>query len=160
MSISSQNTAHLKALEKKVQALFLSGKLHKIVGVEAKNHFQEAFQHEGFADDSDYPGTDVQWTEVKRRQKPKSKKRSVASEKRKILTGETGDLGDSFYYDYDSGTVTIKNPVEYAQIQNEGGKAGKNGSATIPARKFMGESKVLIKKIIKKFHKEFDQVLK
>ena len=143
-----------------MEALFHSGALHKIVGVEAKNHFQEAFQYEGFADDSDYPATDVQWKEVKRRENLNKKQSKRAAGKRKILTGETGDLGDGFYYDYTSGTVTIKNPVEYAKIQNEGGKAGRNGSSMIPARKFMGGSKVLMKKIIKKFHKEFDKILK
>lgn len=160
MATAAENKAKLKVQTAKMKALFKSGALHEIVGVEAKNHFQEAFQHEGFADGSDYPNTDVQWKEVKRRENVKPSQSQKAASKRKILTGETGDLGDGFYYDYDSGSVTIKNPVEYAKIQNEGGKAGKNGSATIPARKFMGSSKVLMSKIEKKFHEEFDKILK
>jgi phage gpG-like protein len=160
MPTAAQNKAKLKMQSAKMEALFRLGTLHKIVGVEAKNHFQEAFQHEGFADDSDYPNTDVQWKEVKRRENVKASQSKKAAANRKILTGETGDLGDSFYYDYDSSSVTIKNPVEYAKIQNEGGKAGRNGSATIPARKFMGGSKVLMKKITKKFQTEFNKILK
>jgi phage gpG-like protein len=157
---AQQNKAKLKKLENEFQALFASGRLQKIVGTEAVNHYQEAFQEEGFADKSDYPNTDVQWEEVKRRSNPRKSQKGKASSKRKILTGETGDLGDGFYYDFNTASVTIKNPAEYAKIQNEGGKAGRNLSATIPARKFMGASEVLTKKILKKFEKEFNKVLK
>lgn len=160
MAMASQSKAKLKSFEKEFQALFASGRLQKIVGTEAVQHYQESFQDEGFADKSDYPNTDVQWQEVKRRSNPRKSQKGKESSKRKILTGESGELGDGFYYDYNTGSVIIKNPAEYAQIQNEGGKAGRNHSATIPARKFMGASEVLNKKILKKFEVAFKKVLK
>lgn len=106
------------------------------IGKKAADLFAENFQNEGFADAGTKP-----WKEVKRRQNPKVK---GANASRKILTGRTGDLGRSIKYELSAqGEVTIYSDIVYADVHNEGLRAGRGKGFTMPQRQFMGDSKEL-----------------
>lgn len=123
----------------------------RIVGVMGVEHFKESFRKEGFTDK-----VFVHWEEVQRR-KPEyqkltlkrgnkrcTQKFSKAERTRPILTGETGDLGDSLRWDADYNEVKFTTDVNYAQPHNEGTtNAGRGRSTKIPKRQFMGPSAVL-----------------
>ena len=124
-------------------AAYLRDDFPRIVGVEAVAHFKEGFQNEGFTD-----RTLEKWQDVKRRTSPSVAQAARASASRKILTGETGDLGDSLDYNENYNEVSIYSDLDYAQAHNEGTTtAGRGRSTTIPQRQFMGDSATLIQKI-------------
>lgn len=137
--------------------------LKTMVGTEAVNFYQESFQNEGFTDNELKP-----WKEVKRRSNPKRVDRAAA--KRPILTGKTGDLGESISYS----TEGVKNGVritadtlkagsdkDYAKAHNEGTKtAGRGNSTTIPKRQFIGKSKKLNDIIENKMEDKVKRILK
>ena len=133
-----EHVKHLLKTSKEVQSLFNS-ELPTIVGVEGVNFFTESFQNEGFTDEVLEP-----WPDVKRRTNPTRPDRAAAT--RKILTGETGDLGRSIDFTPSPGEVAIKSDKEYAAAHNEGTTtAGRNHNVTIPKRQFIGESKAFDK---------------
>lgn len=135
--------------------------LPEMVGVEAVNHFTESFQNEGFTD----TGLE-KWTEVKRRIDPKRIDRAAAS--RKILTGDTGDLGRSIEAKAQPGEVKITadttaagSDKDYAAAHNDGTTtAGRGNSTTIPKRQFIGKSATLDKKILDICEKKIASILK
>ena len=147
MNISPEQFLHL--LEKQAAEVeTLMKRVPVIVGVEAVNHFKENFRIEGFEE----PGT---WQDVKRRTNPTRPDHAAAS--RKILTGETGNLGRSIQYEAQEAQVTVFSDVAYAEAHNEGtATAGRNRNLTIPKRQFIGDSKKLEEKI----EKEIDDRLK
>lgn len=103
------------------------------IGKKAADLFAENFQKEGFQDGSMQP-----WKEVKRRQSSRVK---GANSSRKILTGRTGDLGRSIRYETSAGKVTVYSDVIYADVHNEGLRAGRGKGFQMPQRQFMGDSK-------------------
>lgn len=109
-----------------------------IAGKIAVDHFKENFENESFDDEP--------WQEVKRRE---GERTGRARDTRKILTGETGDLGESPQYEKTAAAeVTISSDLEYADAHNEGcTDAGRNRNVTIPQRKFIGESEVVNEEI-------------
>jgi phage gpG-like protein len=137
-----KQAAETEALMKQIPA---------IAGVEAVNHFKENFQIEGF----DEPNA---WQEVKRRQNPTRPDHAAAS--RKILTGETGNLGRSIQYEAQEGQATVFSDVVYADAHNEGtNTAGRNRNISIPKRQFIGESKKLDEKIEKEIERRLGLIL-
>lgn len=135
-------------------AAYLRNDFPRIVGIEAVNHFKESFQNEGFTDK-----TLVKWKDVKRRTNPRPSQVGKAGSTRKILTGETGDLGDSLDYNADYNQVAITSDVAYAQAQNEGTTtAGRGNNTTIPQRQFVGDSKQLMDTINKKLTADLDEI--
>ena len=72
-----------------------------------------------------------------------------------------GHLRDSLDYnaDFNAGQAVISSDLPYAQVHNEGGTAGRNASAAIPKRQFMGPSKALDRKIITKIERELTKIL-
>lgn len=116
-----------------------------ITGKQAVDLFKENFQKESF--------NGKPWQEVARRKNPKTgvvsrginkgkSRESNAAASRKILTGETGDLGESIQYKYlGNAQVSIFSDKTYAQAHNEGTTtAGRGNKTTIPRRQFMGQS--------------------
>lgn len=85
---------------------FIERDLPDVVGVEGVNHFKESFQNEGFTDSSL-----TKW----------APRRSKAANGRKILTGDTQELGESIDYKKNGNVVTFYSDKLYAQIHNEGG---------------------------------------
>lgn len=164
--------------------------LPRIVGKEAVDHFCENFNKEGFVDNGLHKWPDVKRRDqsspwygfdhkgekrtsyaFKRDKKTgksiKDKKQkklnfSKAATQRKILNGPTHELQNSLRYIANSGQVTITSDKPYAAIQNDGGTIrifGK-GSARLPARTFVGDSKELSDKIDQIIDNKLDQIFK
>jgi phage gpG-like protein len=147
-------------------AKFMRDDFPRIVGVEAVRHFKQSFQDEGFTDE-----TLVKWQDVQRRQpeyqkltlkkgkKKRSPKFTKADRTRKILTGPTGDLGDSLDWNADFNAVKITSDSPYAQAHNEGtNNAGRGRSTRLPKRQFMGDSRTLIKELNERLDAQFNQI--
>ncbi|HEY5508432.1 MAG TPA: hypothetical protein VIK29_07170 [Paludibacter sp.] len=123
-----------------------------IMGKNAVDVFTENFQNEGFTDT-----VNESWEEVKRRLNPKI---TGAKATRKILTGDTGDLGMSIdYKNASNGEVHIVSDKKYSKAQNEGTTtAGRNHNVTIPARKFIGDSSEVDRRNIEDFERRLDDL--
>jgi phage gpG-like protein len=139
---------------------YFDNDLPTIVGVEAVNFYKESFQNEGFTDE-----TLERWQDVKRRTEPTRPDHAAAS--RKILTGNTGDLGRSISYKPEPGQATIiadttqaGSDKDYAAPHNEGTTtAGRGNKTTIPKRQFIGESATLNRKLDEIIEKEIKKIL-
>jgi phage gpG-like protein len=134
---------------------FLQNDVQDIVGTEAVNHFKQSFHDEAFSDKSE---KDMPWQEVKRRQSSKNSGKAAAT--RKILTGETGDLGDSISYEKENRDVAIKSDKIYAQVHNEGLKAGRGKGFMMPKRPFIRKSVMLINNISSKVKTRITNIMK
>ena len=124
------------------------------IGKMATDHFTENFQEEGFVNASLEP-----WKDVKRRSDPRVR---GARSSRKILTGDTGNLGRSITYEVGPGEnqVTVFSDTPYASAHNEGTtSAGRGHSTTIPKRQFIGDSEKLNDRIHDKIEEEMGKVL-
>lgn len=156
-----------KGMDKKMDALerYVRTTLPTIIGVEAVNHFKESFVKEGFTDKNL-----SKWEQVKRRENTSpwygyqygKKGISNAATTRKVLTGVTGDLQNSIQWKLINRGVRVFAATPYAKIQNEGGtiKVFGKASAVLPARKFMGDSHVLRKRIVDELIKDFKRIMR
>lgn len=114
-----------------------------IVGKTAVDFFKEGFQHEGFTDNSLN-----EWDEVNRRGARGHKVAEGARGTRKILTGDTADLGESIQYKALDGEVEVFSDLPYAQAHNKGtDTAGRGHNVHIPQRQFIGPSAELYERI-------------
>ena len=140
---------HLQGLEAKIRQQ-LERDLPLKAGNLALRRFKENFQKEGFFG--------RRWKEVKRRLNPKTK---GAARTRKILTGQTGDLGRSLQLSVTTGRATITSDLPYSAAHNEGtSTAGRGRHTRIPQRQFMGEHPQLTKEIEELVRKEIEKALK
>lgn len=145
-----------------------------IIGTEAVNHFKDSFQNEGFTDENL-----VKWEDVKRRdassswygfnyigekQKKGERKanKSSAAQTRKILSGNTQELGSAIDWEQSGNVIRILAKTKYSQIHNEGGDVSVFGKhkATMPKRQFMGASAVLKRKIETMITNDINKILK
>lgn len=115
-----------------------------VMGTEALNHFTKSFRNQGFED-----ATIERWQPRKNEISggiARVRKRDAGS--RAILV-KSGALRRSLFK-YRSGVyqMTIKSPLPYAKVHNDGLKAGRNGFK-MPKRQFVGNSSKLIAKISK-----------
>jgi phage gpG-like protein len=134
---------------------FITGKLPGTIGKMTQEHFQASFDNEGFTD-----ATLKKWPEVKRRQGTGGKQYSRKRRTDKILH-DTGELHKSIRWDDDfDGKIVIKSDLDYSQIHNEGGMAGRGHKVRIPQRQFMGPSKAVNKKIEKEIIRGIDIIFK
>jgi phage gpG-like protein len=140
----------LKSQQAKL-ALAISTSLPVAIGKKAVDLFTENFQKEGFQDNGAKP-----WKEVQRR----ARNARGAAGSRKILTGKTGDLGRSIKYEVSPGKVTVYSDVIYADVHNEGLKAGRGAGFTMPKRQFIGDSADLDKIIDDEIEKTLNSILK
>ena len=124
---------------------FIENKANTIVRVEGVKHFKKSFQDEGFTDETLEPWQDIS-------EKRKEQKQRKNGDLPPILT-ETGDLGRSINGEERADGVLFYTDKVYAQRHNE-------GLSGMPKRQFMGPSKALEKKIITKFNKSFDKIIK
>lgn len=123
-----------------------------IIGKKAVDLFTENFQKEGFQDNGVKP-----WKEVQRR----ARQVRGAAGSRKILTGKTGDLGRSIRYEVNSpGEVTVFSDVIYAEVHNQGLRAGRGAGFPMPKRQFIGESADLDRIIEEEIEKTLNNILK
>ena len=135
----------------------------QIIGNVAVSWFKKNFQNQAWGR--------VKWQEVQRRT-PGTKANTYAAKHhpaqttRKILTGDTGDLGRSIEIrEAANGTVTIwTNPSTfgskepYGRVHNEGLRAGRGSGFTMPRRQFMGEHPELNELIVKKLEEKLKQI--
>jgi len=126
----------------------------------AVDFFKQSFHNEGFTDT-----TLERWPEVKRRQDPRVR---GARATRKILTGDTGDLGESITYHIRTPSEVVikaeaysKNGFNYAPVHNEGvTDAGRNRNVVIPKRQFIGYSHTLDRDIEREIDRKIRDILK
>ena len=141
----------------------------QIIGNVAVSWFKKNFQNQAWGR--------VKWKEVQRRT-PGTKanryaaKHHPAQTTRRILTGDTGDLGRSIEIREVSpsergagGSITIwTNPSAfgskepYGRVHNEGLRAGRGAGFTMPRRQFMGESPELYDLIIRKLEEKLKSI--
>ena len=117
--------------------------IETIARVEVDKHVQKAFINEGFTDKKL-----TKWTKTK-----KPKKRG------KILT-DTGHLADTLKVTSSRLVVKVASPTAYARVHNQSGRAGRNKTAFIPQRKFIGQSEVMMKNITTGWKNYFNSILK
>ena len=134
---------------------FLQNDVQDIVGTEAVHHFKESFDDEAFSNKSE---KDMPWKEVKRRKN--SKGAGKAASKRKILTGESGDLGNSIDYEKQGRDVAIKSDKIYAEVHNKGLRAGRGKGFKMAKRQFIGKSQILIDHMRDKTRKRMNNIMK
>lgn len=114
-----------------------------VVAVELENFVEHNFQTEGFTDTSL-----IKW-QPRKKPDPKNGKRA--------LLVDTTALHDAATKARTKGdTVTVAIPLDYAQVHNEGGQAGRGKGFTMPKRQYIGESAYLNKKIEAKARKLLD----
>lgn len=155
---------HLKALESDFKELFLKT-APTIASKTAVSYFKKNFQNEAWGRSK--------WKEVQRRT-PGSKaykyagRHHPARTTRKILTGDTGDLGRSIEIKEISkqtavvwtSTAAFGSKEPYGRVHNEGLRAGRGKGFIMPKRQFMGESNELNQLIIKELERKLNQLLK
>lgn len=139
---------HLNAVQIQIKT-FAKKDAPRIAGKVAIDHFKENFQNEAFEK--------KKWKEVKRR---KSKYTKGAKKIRKILTGDTGDLGRSIENaKYSNNTATITSDLPYSAVHNEGLRAGRGRGFRMPKRQFMAHSSKLAEKTEKEIIKKLDNII-
>ena len=122
-------------------------KIPRKIKIMALEYYHNSFQNQGFTDSSFQP-----W------RSRKNEKRAVFLGKRvkygrkdsasnRGLLVKTGRLRRSIMGKISGKSISIFTDVPYAKIHNEGGRAGRNHSARIPRRQFMGVSQMLNKEI-------------
>jgi phage gpG-like protein len=110
-------------------------KIRDQAGVLAVNHTKKAFRDQGFTDSSIEP-----W---KNRKAPKGKNANKKSSKRAILV-KSGLLKRSVRVTRSTGTdIAIGSDLPYAQVHNEGLRAGRGKGFIMPKRQFIGDSLLL-----------------
>ncbi len=130
--------------------------LPTVVSVEGLRHFQQSWDNQGFTDHNL-----VKW--VKRKEPKYGKKRwRKKNAGRAILVSNQGDtkgthLKDSLREEHTEKEVTFLTDKPYAQVHNEGGKAGKG--FIMEKREFMGPSSKLDEKIAEKLDREITKFL-
>lgn len=134
-----------------------------IVGNRALSLFKKNFQNESFFGEK--------WPEVIRRigkeylytgkngrtYTRRVKIASGARGQRKILTGDTGDLGRSLWMQTRDAEVEISSDLVYSAIHNDGGLAGRGHRSVIPRRRYMGAHPSLEKELLDVLNKFLDK---
>jgi len=159
---SNRLQRNLKAIKK-----LLNGDLQRIVKREGLNHFEESFTNQGFTDKKLvkwYPRKPPDKQFRKDGKALKSyKKWSSKNKGRAILVGHRSDvkgghLKDSITARIQGTAVIFSTDKPYAQVHNEGGKAGRGAGFTMKKRQFLGKSDVLIGNIKAKITNELNKV--
>lgn len=136
-----------------------------IVGRIAVGFFKERFQIEGWMRAGDWPEVQRRMSAWTRNGKTINNPYRGAKLTRKILTGDTGDLGRSIEVEkVEPGKVTVwSNPAgsskAYARVHNDGLRAGRGKGFTMPQRRFMGEHPELNELIIKELERKLKELL-
>lgn len=161
-NLTGPTSAFISAFQKFVQEDAL-----RIVETEALNHFQNSFVYQGFTDKSL-----VKWPARKiprRKGKPITgktlEKWKAKNEGRALLISHASDtkgthMANSIVSELAPGKVTIIVDKPYAQVHNDGLRAGRPPGFTMPQRQFIGPSEKLEQKIQAKFEKEIDKLIK
>jgi phage gpG-like protein len=125
-------------------------RLPGIAKVEGLQFISDNFDREGF---EERPGTVKAW---------QKKKTKGASKKTLIREKHGGSLKQSWSEDTTIGTdyTAFGSQLPYAEVHNEGLKAGRPPGFTMPKREMIGDSEALMTRIENKFNKIIDTFLK
>jgi phage gpG-like protein len=136
-----------------------------VAGKAAVPVFKRNFQTESFGG--------KKWKEVQRRTNGTAinkyaAKYHPARTSRKILTGDTGDLGRSIELKgVSDGKATVwtapsafRSKEPHGAVHNEGLKAGRGAGFTMPKRQFIGETPELNAKVIGELERQLARLLK
>lgn len=160
--ITAQSETLITAFQK-----FVQDAAPRIIETEALNHFNDSFTYQGFTDKSL-----AKWP---KRKAPKRKGKPITGKSlerwkekdqgRAILVSHANDakgthLKDSITGEITPGKVTITVDKPYAQVHNDGLRAGRPPGFTMPQRQFIGPSEKLEQKIHAKLEKEIDKLIK
>lgn len=179
----------MKQRLKEVERL-LRRDLPTLIGHEAAEHFADNFRRGGFVDNGLKKWADVKrrdesssWYGFEYRgekrthyafirdknrgktSKAKQQKRlnySESATRRAVLTSKRNVLINSIEFRQRPGRVTVFSAAPHAQIHNEGGtfKVFGRATATMPARKFIGHSAELDKKVEQEIIRQIDKIFK
>lgn len=156
--------SHFNRLKKEFQYLF-DDYAPAIVGKTAVSFFKQRFKIEGWERAGDWQQVQRRMSSWTRGGKTVKNPYKGAKLSRKILTGDTGDLGRSIeIMKMSSGSVTIwSRPIGsnkvYARVHNEGLRAGRGTGFIMPKRQFMGMHPELNDLIIKELERKLKQML-
>lgn len=183
--IKEEFSHRLRELER-----FVKRDLPPLIGSEAVEHFADNFRRGGFVDNGLQVWQDVKrrdpdskWygfeyrgdkrthyafdrdRESGKTYKSKQQKKlnySPSATTRAVLTSKRNYLMGRTKYRTRGGDVVILNNAPHAKLHNEGGtfKVFGKATATMPARKFMGHSAELDKKIEKEIERQMDRIFK
>lgn len=128
-------------------------KLPDIVKGEGLQFIADNFKKQGF---ENAPGQVQKWQDRKEPRDKKKKKRNNRS-----LLVDSGQLKRSWDKETHSGAtdVTFMSSRPYAEVHNDGGRAGRGGGFTMPARQMIGDSKALQQRIEEKIDREVEKLL-
>lgn len=149
------NAIKLKATARAVQQLL--NKFPDEMGTIAISHFKRSFPQQGFEDDSV-----KKWQE---RKLPKGRVARTRSSGRNVLIGlGTGAHLWNSLRKRRVGVFTIMitssgRAEKYANVHNEGMRAGRGRGFKMPKRQFVGYSGKLNRKIISTFEKRMERIL-
>ena len=116
-------------------------------GATARAHFRQNFQKGGFVDDTLQP-----WKPAGRIGTAKG-----AAGRYKTLLSSRNHLYDSISYKAAPYRATVYTNVHYADVHNEGLRAGRGRGFLMPKRTFIGPSKALDRKIFALIEKELQK---
>jgi phage gpG-like protein len=109
--------------------------LTRRAAVKAVEFYKMNFRKQAFVNNGEHP-----WQELKKRKQDKKKGVPI---NHKILTG-TGDLARSIKFkSLGGGQALIYSEKVYANVHNEGLRAGRGKGFVMPKRQFVGDSKEL-----------------
>lgn len=141
----------VRVVESQLRALI--PKVAGVVRVEGLKFIADNFSKQGFQKGN---GSVSAW---QKRKTPNKKKKQMQDQGRAILTHK-GHLRRR--WDSDTHTannlVVFQNNMPYAEVHNEGGKAGRGSGFQMPQRKMIGESPVLDQAIEKKVTNIMDKL--
>jgi len=121
--------------------------LPHIAGNAAVEVSQKSFAQEKFAD----KGKSSKWA-------PRKKDGGGTRGSRRGLLVDTNELQKSIGYEAIPGQVAIGTDKVYAQVNNEGGRAGRGAGFIMPKRQFMGNSPEIDNEIEKYLDDEMDKL--
>lgn len=136
----------MKGITHRIIALqrFVRNDIKTIVGVEAVKDAKQNFKDGGFAG--------KEW------EKRKSKNRKGKKDTKPLT--DSGDLGDSIDWEADFNGVKVGSDLDYAQVHNEGLKAGRGNGFQMPKRQFLGETKRMNSAVKNKIDRELNKLFK
>lgn len=117
-----------------------------VMGIDSKNHFVGSFRNQGFEDN-----TIQRWKPRKNEIAGGIARVSRKFKGSRAILVKTGDLRRSIRViskNYNS--VTIGSDLVYAQVHNDGLRAGRGRGFKMPKRQFIGHSKKLIDRLKEK----------
>jgi len=143
----------LEEIRTKLPGLFK--RIPDVIKVEGLEFIHDNFDNQGF---EKAPGATNKWAP---RKASKNKKVQAKSEGRSILV-KRGALRRSWEQDTTASPtqVAFTSSLPYAEVHNEGGKAGRGSGFTMPQRQMIGPSAELDKRIGEKLDELMDSLFK